>query len=154
MPTDIQSAPKRAPRRPRSKAAAAVESQTAPEPAPRAPEPPPVEPAAPPAHAPVVEVVAAAPASSEGHNQDRGREERHGRNGRRDRRNRNRGNDRRDRREGGDRFEGGREHQQFSSAVEPIEGVLELTSQGHGFIRRDPNWTPSRDDLFVPNGLV
>lgn len=37
---------------------------------------------------------------------------------------------------------------------EPVEGVLELTSQGHGFLRRDPNWIPSRDDLFVPNGIV
>src|SRR4028118_2165413 len=40
------------------------------------------------------------------------------------------------------------------SAVEPVEGVLELTAQGHGFLRRDANWLPSRDDLFVPNGLV
>ena len=39
-------------------------------------------------------------------------------------------------------------------ASEPIEGVLELTSQGHGFLRRDPNWLPSREDLFVPNNLV
>ena len=37
---------------------------------------------------------------------------------------------------------------------EPIEGVLELTNQGHGFLRRDPNWLPSREDLFVPNNLV
>jgi len=37
---------------------------------------------------------------------------------------------------------------------EPVEGILELTNQGHGFLRRDPNWIPSRDDLFVPNGLV
>lgn len=39
-------------------------------------------------------------------------------------------------------------------AAEPAEGVFELTSQGHGFLRRDPNWLPNRDDLFVPNGLV
>lgn len=39
-------------------------------------------------------------------------------------------------------------------AAEPIEGVLELTNQGHGFLRRDPNWLPSREDLFVPNNLV
>jgi transcription termination factor Rho len=39
-------------------------------------------------------------------------------------------------------------------ATEPVDGVLDLTSQGHGFLRRDPNWLPSRDDLFVPNGLV
>jgi len=39
-------------------------------------------------------------------------------------------------------------------ATEPIEGVVELTAQGHGFLRRDPNWLPSRDDLFVPNGLI
>jgi len=38
--------------------------------------------------------------------------------------------------------------------AEPIEGVVELTAQGHGFLRRDPNWLPSRDDLFVPNGLI
>src|SRR4051812_44280037 len=38
--------------------------------------------------------------------------------------------------------------------TEPVEGVLELTNQGHGFLRRDPNWLPSRDDLFVPNGLI
>jgi transcription termination factor Rho len=37
---------------------------------------------------------------------------------------------------------------------EPVEGILDLTNQGHGFLRRDPNWIPSRDDLFVPNGLV
>ncbi len=37
---------------------------------------------------------------------------------------------------------------------DPVEGILELTSQGHGFLRRDPNWTPSREDLFVPNGLI
>jgi len=35
-----------------------------------------------------------------------------------------------------------------------VEGILELTNQGHGFLRRDANWLPSRDDLFVPNGLV
>ena len=39
-------------------------------------------------------------------------------------------------------------------APEPIEGVVELTTQGHGFLRRDPNWIPSREDLFVPNGLI
>lgn len=39
-------------------------------------------------------------------------------------------------------------------AADPIEGVVELTAQGHGFLRRDPNWLPSRDDLFVPNGLI
>lgn len=39
-------------------------------------------------------------------------------------------------------------------ATEPVEGILELTPQGHGFLRRDPNWIPSRDDLFVPNGLI
>ena len=39
-------------------------------------------------------------------------------------------------------------------ATEPIEGILDLTPQGHGFLRRDANWTPSRDDLFVPNGLI
>src|SRR5687768_18623086 len=39
-------------------------------------------------------------------------------------------------------------------ASEPVEGILELTPQGHGFLRRDPNWLPSRDDLFVPNGLI
>ncbi|MFN3653643.1 MAG: transcription termination factor Rho [Armatimonadota bacterium] len=37
---------------------------------------------------------------------------------------------------------------------EPVDGVLELSSQGHGFLRRDPNWIPSREDLFVPNGLI
>ena len=41
-----------------------------------------------------------------------------------------------------------------TAAIEPIEGVLELTSQGHSFLRRDPNWTPSREDLFVSNGLI
>lgn len=41
-----------------------------------------------------------------------------------------------------------------SVATEPVEGILELTNQGHGFVRRDPNWIPSRDDLFVPNGLI
>ena len=40
------------------------------------------------------------------------------------------------------------------ASSDPVEGVLELTSQGHGFLRRDPNWTPSREDLFVPNGLI
>ena len=39
-------------------------------------------------------------------------------------------------------------------APDPIEGVVELTAQGHGFLRRDPNWIPSREDLFVPNGLI
>lgn len=39
-------------------------------------------------------------------------------------------------------------------ATEPVEGILELTPQGHGFLRRDPNWIPSREDLFVPNGLI
>ncbi len=39
-------------------------------------------------------------------------------------------------------------------AADPIQGVLELTQQGHGFLRRDPNWLPSREDLFVPNGLI
>lgn len=39
-------------------------------------------------------------------------------------------------------------------ATEPVEGILELTPQGHGFLRRDPNWVPSREDLFVPNGLI
>jgi transcription termination factor Rho len=39
-------------------------------------------------------------------------------------------------------------------SAEPVEGILELTNQGHGFLRRDPNWVPSREDLFVPNGLV
>ena len=42
----------------------------------------------------------------------------------------------------------------ITAPIEPIDGILELTSQGHGFLRRDPNWLPSRDDLFVPNGLV
>src|SRR5213082_3582246 len=41
-----------------------------------------------------------------------------------------------------------------TAPTEPVEGVLELTNQGHGFLRRDPNWLPSRDDLFVPNGLI
>jgi len=41
-----------------------------------------------------------------------------------------------------------------TAASEPVDGVLELTAQGHGFLRRDPNWAPSRDDLFVPNGLI
>lgn len=40
------------------------------------------------------------------------------------------------------------------AAQEPVEGVVELTAQGHGFVRRDPNWIPSREDLFLPNGLV
>ena len=31
---------------------------------------------------------------------------------------------------------------------------MDLTPQGHGFLRRDPDWLPSRDDLFVPNGLI
>lgn len=39
-------------------------------------------------------------------------------------------------------------------ASDPIEGVIELTNQGHGFLRRDPNWLPSREDLFIPNNLV
>jgi transcription termination factor Rho len=38
--------------------------------------------------------------------------------------------------------------------ADPVEGIIELTDQGHGFLRRDPNWIPSRDDLFVPNGLI
>src|SRR6185503_11402882 len=41
-----------------------------------------------------------------------------------------------------------------AAPTEPVEGVLELTAQGHGFLRRDPNWVPSREDLFVPNGLI
>jgi transcription termination factor Rho len=41
-----------------------------------------------------------------------------------------------------------------TTATEPVEGILELTNQGHGFLRRDANWVPSRDDLFVPNGLI
>lgn len=41
-----------------------------------------------------------------------------------------------------------------TAASEPVDGVLELTAQGHGFLRRDANWLPSRDDLFVPNGLI
>ncbi len=40
------------------------------------------------------------------------------------------------------------------AVADPVDGILELTSQGHGFLRRDANWVPSRDDLFVPNGLV
>jgi transcription termination factor Rho len=41
-----------------------------------------------------------------------------------------------------------------TAAAESIEGVIELTAQGHGFLRTDPNWLPGRDDLFVPNGLI
>jgi transcription termination factor Rho len=45
-------------------------------------------------------------------------------------------------------------HEKQQPPTEPVDGVLELTNQGHGFLRRDPNWIPSREDLFVPNGLV
>jgi transcription termination factor Rho len=41
-----------------------------------------------------------------------------------------------------------------TAATEPLEGILDLTTQGHGFLRRDPNWLPSREDLFVPNGVI
>ena len=40
------------------------------------------------------------------------------------------------------------------SFTDAVDGVLEQTPQGHGFIRRDSNWLPSRDDLFVPSGLI
>jgi transcription termination factor Rho len=40
------------------------------------------------------------------------------------------------------------------AASDPVEGVLDVTQQGHGFLRRDPNWVPSREDLFVPNGII
>lgn len=39
-------------------------------------------------------------------------------------------------------------------AAEPVEGVLDLTNQGHGFLRRDSNWIPGKDDLFVPHAVV
>ena len=41
-----------------------------------------------------------------------------------------------------------------ATTTEAADGIFELTPQGHGFLRRDPNWIPSREDLFVPNGLV
>ncbi len=40
------------------------------------------------------------------------------------------------------------------ATADPIEGILDLTSQGHGFIRRDANWVASRGDLFVPSAMV
>lgn len=39
-------------------------------------------------------------------------------------------------------------------ATEPVEGVLDIVPQGHGFLRRDENWVPNRDDMFVPQSII